>query len=170
MLCAGVLRQHAATHSGQYSVYSGFLSARDLLWVLSALESQRCVTHSNARVFQEGSVSESSADWQQQQQPQPLRGSRAKAATGNRSNILAVYQNTRHTFWLIWALAAWFGLDLVFSCLSPFEKHFPYDSNNTLIILNMPKRHLDCYLAALEVTEGKLGGEKDLCTYKVYFA
>lgn len=46
--------------------------------------------------------------------------------------------------------------------LSPFEKHFPYDSKNILIILNVPERHLDCYLVALEVTKGKLGGEKDL--------
>lgn len=75
-------------------------------------------------------------------------------------SCLSEYQTC--TFWLIWALAAWFGLGLLFSCLSPFEKHFPYDSKNILIILNVPKRHLDCYLAALEVTEGKLGGEKDL--------
>lgn len=57
---------------------------------------------------------------------------------------------------LVWA---WFG---VFFCQSPFKKYFPYDSKNTLIILNMPERHLDCYLVTLEVTKGKLGGEKDL--------
>lgn len=50
----------------------------------------------------------------------------------------------------------------MFFCLSPFEKPFPYDSKNTRIILNVPERHLDCYLVALEVTKGKLGGEKDL--------
>lgn len=35
-------------------------------------------------------------------------------------------------------------------------------SQRTLIVLNVPERHLDCYLVALEVTKGKLGGEKDL--------
>lgn len=53
------------------------------------------MTHSNVRVFQEGSVSESPVDWQQQQ-PQPLWGSRGKGDEGNRSHILAVYQNTRY--------------------------------------------------------------------------
>lgn len=48
--------------------------------------------HYNGSVFQEGSVSESPVDWQQQ----PLWGSRGKGAAGNRSGILAVYQNTRH--------------------------------------------------------------------------
>lgn len=61
---------------------------------------------------------------------------------------------------LIWA---WFGgFFFFFVCLSPFNKHFPYDSKNTLIILNVLERQLDCYLVALEVTKGKLGGEKDL--------
>lgn len=49
-----------------------------------------------------------------------------------------------------------------FFCLNPFKnRHFPYDLKITLIILNVPERHLDCYLVALEVKKEKVGGKKN---------
>jgi len=76
------------------------------------------VTPYDVKAFQEGSVLENPINWRQQQ---TLWGSRGMGAAGNRSDILAVCQNTRHLLsgGLKHELPVF---SLGFFCLNPFNK------------------------------------------------
>lgn len=75
-------------------------------------------------------------------------------------SCLSEYQTS--TFW--WISEHYLpilGLFFGFFCQVFQETDTSYDSKITLIIWNVPERHLDCYLSALELVKEKLGEKKD---------